>query len=139
MRSSYKNTHVQSNGSNTHMEECNYTRTMMMKGQNVRYLQAKQHLSKVCFDKSESKFKRPFYQYADGHIKFNRFKEYYGMPKGHPLSIYMCFLGKRRTSLYISQEKGNHYCIQTRQNNLFLCKNWPEKRVYIYTKRVAKS
>ena len=27
------------------------------------------------------------------------------MPRGHSLSIYVCFSGKKRTSLYISQEK----------------------------------
>ena len=61
---------------------------------------------------------RPFYRYG-GHIEFIRFKEYYGMPRGHSLSIYARFSGKKRTSLYISQEKGDHYYIQTRQNNLF--------------------
>ena len=29
---------------------------------------------------------RHFYQYG-GHIEFIRFKEYYGMPRGHSLSI----------------------------------------------------
>ena len=44
-----------------------------------------------------------------------------GYPGGHSLSIYTCFSGKKRASLYtgISQEKGDHYYIQTRQNNLF--------------------
>ena len=51
----------------------------------------------------------PFYRYG-GHIEFIRFKEYYGMPKGHSLSIYASFLGKKRTSLYISRE-GDHYYI----------------------------
>ena len=44
---------------------------------------------------------RPFYQYG-GHIEFIRFKEYYGMPRGHSLSIYAHFSGKKRTSMYIS-------------------------------------
>ena len=44
----------------------------------------------------------PFYRYG-GHIVFIRFKGCYGMPKGHSLSIYACFLGKKRTSLYISR------------------------------------
>ena len=37
-----------------------------------------------------------------------------GCPGGHSLSIYARFLGKKRTSLYISREKGDHYYIQTR-------------------------
>ena len=56
---------------------------------------------------------RPFYQYG-GHII-----EYYGMPRGHSFSIYGHFSGKKRTSLYISWEKGVHYYIQTRHNDLF--------------------
>ena len=31
--------------------------------------------------------------------------EYYGRPRGHSLSIYAPFSGKKRTSLYISREK----------------------------------
>ena len=43
------------------------------------------------------------------------------MPKGHSLSIYACFLGKKKTSLYISREKGDHYYIQHgAHNDLFL-------------------
>ena len=41
------------------------------------------------------------------------------MPGGHSLSIYARFSGKKRTSLYISREKGDHYYIQTRHNDLF--------------------
>ena len=41
------------------------------------------------------------------------------MPRGHSLSIYARFSGKKRTSLYISLEKGTHYYIQTRHNDLF--------------------
>ena len=41
------------------------------------------------------------------------------MPKGHSLSIYARFSGKKRTSIYISREKGDHYYIQTRHNDLF--------------------
>ena len=41
------------------------------------------------------------------------------MPRGHSLSIYARFLGKKRSSLYISREKGDHYYIQTRHNDLF--------------------
>ena len=61
---------------------------------------------------------RTFYRYG-GHIELNRFKEYYGMPRGHSLRIYGRFSGKQRTSLYISREKGNHYYIQTRHNDIF--------------------
>ena len=76
---------------------------------------------------------RPFnlqilYIYS-GHIEFIRFKEYYGMPRGHSLSVYMRFLRKKRTLMYISLEKGDHYYIQTWHNhflqsfyNLFLGK-----------------
>ena len=41
------------------------------------------------------------------------------MPRGHSLSIYASFSCKKRTSLYISREKGDHYYIQTRHNDLF--------------------
>ena len=41
------------------------------------------------------------------------------MPRGHSLSIYVRFSGKKRTSPYISREKGDHYYIQTRHNDLF--------------------
>ena len=41
------------------------------------------------------------------------------MPRGHPLSIYARFSGRKRTSLYISREKGVHYYFQTRHNDLF--------------------
>ena len=44
---------------------------------------------------------------------------YCGMPRGHSLSIYSHFSGKKRNSLYSSQEKGDHYYIQTRHNDLF--------------------
>ena len=42
-----------------------------------------------------------------------------GCPGGHSLSFYMRFLGKKRTSLYISWEKGDYYYIQTWLNDLF--------------------
>ena len=44
------------------------------------------------------------------------------MPRGHSLSIYARFSGKKRTSMYISLEKGDRYYIQTRHNDLFLGK-----------------
>ena len=34
-------------------------------------------------------------------------------------SIYAGFLRKKRTSMYISREKGDHYYIQARDNDLF--------------------
>ena len=61
---------------------------------------------------------RPFYQYG-GHTEFIRFKEHYGIPRGHSLSIYAPFSGKKRTSIYISRQKGDHHYIQTRHNDLF--------------------
>ena len=39
------------------------------------------------------------------------------MLKGHSLSIYASFLGKKRTSLYISREKGDPYYIQHGAHN----------------------
>ena len=61
---------------------------------------------------------RPFYRYG-GHIESIRFKEYHGMPRGHSLSIYAGFLGKMRTSMIVYRQKGDHYYIQTRHNNIF--------------------
>ena len=63
-------------------------------------------------------FNRPFYRYG-GQIEFIRFKKYYGMPRGHSLSIYASFSDKKRTSKYISRQKGDHYYIQRRHNDLF--------------------
>ena len=36
------------------------------------------------------------------------------MPRGHSLSIYAHFSGKKRTSMYIYREKGDRYYIQRR-------------------------
>ena len=54
-------------------------------------------------------------------IEFLTFKEYryYGIPRGHSLSIYACSSGKKRTSMYVSRKKGDHYFIQTRHNDLY--------------------
>ena len=42
------------------------------------------------------------------------------MPMGHSLSIISArLLGKKKTSLYISWDKGDHYYIQTQHNNVF--------------------
>ena len=83
----------------------------------------------------------PFYRYG-GHIEFIRFKEYYGMPRGYPLSIYARFSGKKRTLLYISRGKRRSLVHpNTTQRSFFpiaiffkenLNKNWPKKCGYIY-------
>ena len=50
------------------------------------------------------------------------------MARGHSLSIYARFSGKKRTSLNISREKGAHFYIQTRHNDLFfLLQSFPRK------------
>ena len=41
------------------------------------------------------------------------------MAGGRSLDIYARFSGKKRTSMFISREKGDHYYIQTRHNDLF--------------------
>ena len=41
------------------------------------------------------------------------------MLRGHSLRIYARVAGKKRTLMYISQEKGGHYYIQTRHNDIF--------------------
>ena len=41
------------------------------------------------------------------------------MPRGHSLIIYVRFSGKKRTSMYISRENGDHYYIQTRHITIF--------------------
>ena len=61
---------------------------------------------------------RPFYRYS-GHIEFIRFKEYYGMPRRHSLSIYAGFLGNMRTSMIVYRQKGDHYYIQTHGTTIF--------------------
>ena len=70
---------------------------------------------------------RPFYQYSC-HIELIKSKEYYRMPRegggGHLLSIYVCFSGTKKTSLYNSLEKSDHYYIQTWYNDLFFRYNF---------------
>ena len=68
---------------------------------------------------------RPLYRYG-GHIELIRFEEYYGMPKGHSLSIYARFSGKKRTSLYISREKGDHFT-STAQRPFFPLQSFSRK------------
>ena len=41
------------------------------------------------------------------------------MPRGHLFSIYAHFSGKKRTSMYISWEKGDHFYVCTQHNNVF--------------------
>ena len=41
------------------------------------------------------------------------------MLKGHSLTIYARFSGKKRTSIYISRERGDDYYIQTTHNDFF--------------------
>ena len=41
------------------------------------------------------------------------------MPREQSLSIYACFSGKKRTSMFISRQRCDHFYIQTRHNNLF--------------------
>ena len=63
------------------------------------------------------------------------------MPRGHSLSIYARFLGKKRTSVYISRQKGDILLHpSTAQRSFFritiffwenIKKNWPEKRASI--------
>ena len=45
------------------------------------------------------------------------------MPRGHSLSIDARFSSKKRTSMYISREKGDRYYIQRRHNDLFFNHN----------------
>ena len=45
-----------------------------------------------------------FYR-CGGHIEFSRFKEYCEMPREQSLSIYACFSGTKRTSMFISRER----------------------------------
>ena len=68
--------------------------------------------------KEKNIYNRPFHRYS-GHLEFIRSKKYYGMPSGHSLSIYVRFSAKKRTSMHISREKGDHYYIQTWHNDLF--------------------
>ena len=78
----------------------------------------KLRLNELIMQDSEKILNRPFYP-CGGHIEVIRFKEYYGMPRGNLPSIYARFSGKKRTSLYISPERGDHYYIQTRHNDLY--------------------
>ena len=59
------------------------------------------------------------YRYGSLIELFIRFKEYYGTLRGHVLSTCVNFLGKKRTSVYISREKGDHHYIQTWHNDFF--------------------
>ena len=68
--------------------------------------------------------KRALRNGLEPNIELIRFKEYYGMPRGHEhdplysLSIRnMVF--QTYTQLYISGVKGDHHYIQTRHNDIF--------------------
>ena len=52
------------------------------------------------------------------------------MPWGHSLSIYARFSGQKRTSLFVSREKGDHYYIQTRHNDLFFPLQSSSRKTY---------
>ena len=57
--------------------------------------------------------------YTEAILNLLDLRSIMGCPGGHSLSIYAYFSGKKRTSMYISREEGDHYYIQTRHNNLF--------------------
>ena len=66
------------------------------------------------------------------------------MPRGHSLMRlhyifhYMRFSGEKRTSMYISQEKGDHFYIQTQHNNLFFpLQSFSRKTLKKYTQKVC--
>ena len=62
---------------------------------------------------------RPFYR-CGGHIEFIRFMEYYGMPRGHSLSILHRLFGQNENfndNFY--RQKGDHYYIQKGYDDLF--------------------
>ena len=61
---------------------------------------------------------RPFYRYGS-HIKFIRFKENYGMPRGALAQYLRARFEQKRTSRFISQEKGDYCYIRTQHNDLF--------------------
>ena len=50
------------------------------------------------------------------------------MPRGHSLSIYVRFCGKKRTSMYISRENGNHYYTQTGHKDFFPLQSFSHPR-----------
>ena len=52
------------------------------------------------------------------------------MPRGHSLSIYARFSAKKRALMYISREKGDHYYIQTRHNDLFFPLQSFSRKIY---------
>ena len=91
---------------------------------------------------------RTFYRFG-GHIELIRFKEYYGMPRGHSLSIYgrfsdpktenftVHFTGKRQSLLYPNREQGSFFSITIFIFLENLKKNWPEKRVLILSEYIG--
>ena len=70
-------------------------------------------------------FDRLFYLYGD-HIELMRFKEYYGMPRGHEQDLLYLLSIRNIYGLYIwshlwyiSRDKGDHYYTLTWHNDLF--------------------
>ena len=58
---------------------------------------------------------------------------------GCPRGTRLVFSGKKRTSLYISQEKGDHYYIETRHNHcFFLGKLLLARKARVTTERVYR-
>ena len=61
---------------------------------------------------------RPFYRYG-GHIEFIRFKEYHRDAQVALAQYLRRLFGQMRTSMIVYRQKGDHYYIQTRHNDLF--------------------
>ena len=58
-------------------------------------------------------------RYGD-HIEFIRFKEYYGMPRGHSLSIYARFVGKKENFIvYFSGKRSSLLLSNTAERSFF--------------------
>ena len=62
----------------------------------------------------------PFYRYV-GHVEFIRFKEYYGMPRGHSLSIFFgaLFRQKEKFNVYFSGRRHSLLHPKTAQRSFF--------------------
>ena len=60
------------------------------------------------------------------------------MPREHSLSIYAGFSGIKRTSTYTSREKGDHYYIQARHNDLFFSSQSFSRKTYRKIGRKAR-
>ena len=72
-------------------------------------------------------FNRPFYRYG-GHIEFIRFKEYYGMPRGHWLIIYARFSGKKEDfNVHFSGKRRSLLHPNTAQRSFFPLQSFSRK------------